>query len=267
MKKKIVFCGGGNMASGIIRDLLHNEVVTPESITVNELVPARRDYLTETYGIAAVANAADAIKEATMVIIAVNPSQVPSVTKVLKPLINKQTIILSIAAGITVKTLENQLGNDKKIVRVVPNTLGQSGHGYSAFYLNEHCDERDKLYVEEVLNALGQVMCLHEDMFNTFSSFSNVGPMWLYKMLEALTDAGVYIGLGRADARNIAIKNMLGVATVLEKTGEHPAAKVDQMASPGGVTIEALKVLQQGGFATALMNSVTASFNKTNSLE
>ena len=83
--------------------------------------------------------------------------------------------------------------------------------------------------MDEVLNALGQVMHIREEMFNTFTAFSNVGPMWLYKMTEALIDAGVYIGFSRTDARNIAIKNMAGVAGVLEITGEHPAVKLDQI--------------------------------------
>lgn len=267
MNKKIVFCGGGKMAEGIIRDVLNNKEVSPGSITVSEPVAARCQYLTDTYGVTAAADAATAIKEAGMVIIAVTPVHVPSVTGVLKPLISKETIVLSIAAGITVGTLASQLGDDKKIVRVVPNTMGQSGHGYSAYYLNGNCGEQDKLFVEDILSALGQLMPLSENMFNTFSSFSNVGPMWLYKMIEALIDAGVYIGLGRDAARNIVLKNMLGAATVLETTGEHPAVKVDQMTSPGGVTIEALKVLQQEGFSSAIMNSVAACFDKTNSLE
>ncbi|MFV0364409.1 MAG: pyrroline-5-carboxylate reductase family protein, partial [Suipraeoptans sp.] len=242
-------------------------VLTAECITVNDPVVARRDYLTATYDITTVADVTEAAKKAAIVIIAVTPVHIPVVTKVLKPLINPQTVVLSIAAGITVDTLTEQLGNDKKIVRVVPNTLGQSGYGYSAYYLNELCSEQDKCDVEELLRALGQLMPITENMFNMFSSFSNVGPMWLYKTLEALIDAGVHIGLNRDNARNIVLMNMLGVATVLNETGEHPAVKVDQMASPGGVTIEACKTLQEHGFSPAIMNSVSACFDKTNSLE
>ncbi|WP_164914404.1 pyrroline-5-carboxylate reductase [Aminipila luticellarii] len=267
MSKDIVFCGGGNMAENIIKGLLYKKVVLPENVTVNELLPARCEYLSKTYGITAVTNADDAIKRAGLVIIAVNPLQVPPVTKVLNPLINEKTIVLSIAAGIPIKTLENQLGSDRKIVRVVPNTLIQAGSGYSAVCMNGCCDDQDKSLITHVLDALGQIMYLKEDLFNSFSGFSNVGPLWLYKMVEALTDAGVYVGFSRTDARNMVIKNMLGTAVVLEETGEHPAVKVDQMTSPGGVSIEALKVLQQGNFSSALMNSVIAGIDKANSIE
>ena len=267
MNKKVVFCGGGNMAEGIVRGLLARGVAVPEGITVNELIPDRRKYLSDTYGVAAVADASEAIRTADMVIVAVNPPQVPSVTKVLKPLLAQQCIVLSIAAAITIGALEEQVGGNRKVARVVPNTLGQSGNGYSAVCVNAHCDAQDKACIDEVLGALGQVMYLPEGLFNAFSSFANVGPLWLYKMVEALVDAGVYVGFNRTDARNIVTKNMLGVASVLEATGEHPALRVDRMTSPGGVTIEALKALQQEGFSTALMNSVIAGFNKINSIE
>lgn len=267
MSKKIVFCGGGNMAEGIMRGLLNKEVVTPEDVTVNELVPDRCKYLSETYGVAAVTDAASAIEKADMVIIAVNPPQVPIVAKTLLTLINQQTIVMSIAAGVSIEVLKDLLGSDKKLARVMPNTLNQSGNGYSAVCANENCDEQDQAFIDAALNALGQVMHLKDDMFNAFTAFSNVGPLWLYKMTEALIDAGVYIGFSRTDARNIALKNMLGVAAVLDMTGEHPAVKVDQMTSPGGTTIEALKVLQEEGFSTAIMKSAIASFNKVKSFE
>lgn len=267
MNKKIVFCGGGNMAEGIVRGLLERGVAVPEEITVNELIPDRRKYLSEAYGVTAVADAAEAIKAASMVIIAVTPQQIASVTEVLKPLLGDQTIVLSIVAAISIRSLESQVGGDKKIARVVPNTLIQSGNGYSAVCVNDRCNAEDKAWIEKVLGALGQMMYLQEEQFNAFSSFSNVGPLWFYKMIEALVDAGVYVGFSREAARAIAIKNMLGVAGVLEATGEHPVLRVDRMTSPGGVTIEALKALQEEGFSTALMNSVIAGFNKINAIE
>ena len=250
------------MAEGIIRGLLKRGAAVPENITVNELIPTRCEYLSKTYGIAAVTDAADAIKEADMVIIAVVPKHVPTVTKTVKALINENTIVMSIAAATTIETLENQVGSNKKIARVIPNTLIQSGNGYSAVCLNARCDAKDKLFIDQVLNALGQPMYINEDMFDLFQVFSNVGPLWVYKLVEALTDAGVYVGFNRADARSIVLKNMLGAAGILEVTGEHPAVKADQMASPGGVTIESLKVLQEEGFATAIMKSVIAGVNK-----
>lgn len=262
MNKKIVLCGVGNMAEGILRGLLNNKTAVPEDVTVNELITSRCEYLYSTYGVTAVSDASDSIREANMVIIAVNPQHVPNVTRILRTLINDHTVVMSIAAGITIEALEDQLGGNKKIARVIPNTLIQSGNGYSGVCLNVHCDNEDKMFIDQILSSLGQIMYLEKNMFDLFQILSNVGPLWMYKMVEALTDAGVYIGFNRTDARNIAIKNMSGVAGVLDITGEHPVIKIDQMTSPGGVTIEALKVLQQEGFSTAIMNSVIAGVSK-----
>lgn len=267
MNKKIVFYGGGNMAEGILKGLLKNGVTEPKNITVNELFQERCEYLSKKYGVSAVTDANDDVKKADMIIIAVNPPQVPSVTNVVKGLINENTIVMSIAAGVTIATLEDQLGSDKKVVRIMPNTLIQSGNGHSAACLNGNLNDNDKEFITVVLNALGQTMYIREDMFNTFTAFSCSGPLWIYKTVEGLIDAGVYAGFSRAEARNIVLKNMIGVAQLLDETGAHPAVRVDEMTSPGGVTIEALKALQQEGLTAALMTSVNTAVKKANSIK
>lgn len=266
MGKKIVFCGGGPMAEGILDGLIRNGAAAAEDITVNELLEARRTYLSSTYHIAAVQDASEALKQADLVVIAVNPAQVPSVTKTLKPALREGTIVLSIACGVTLERLEAQLGSDKKILRVMPNTLIKSGNGYSAACVNPRITDGDKELITTVLNALGQTMYVKEDMFETFTAFCCTGPIWFYKTVESLIDAGVYAGFSRTESRNMVVKNMLGVAQVLESTGAHPVLRVDDMTSPGGVTIEALEVLRQQGFSGALMTSVDAAVKKANSI-
>lgn len=265
MDKKIVFCGGGNMAEGIIRGLI-NKGTSAENITVSELRAERCEYLKKTYGAAAVTDASTAIQAADIVVIAVLPQHVGSVTKTVKGLIDNNTLVISIAAAVKLETLEGQLGADKKIARVMPNTLGQTGHGYSAVCLNENVTQDEKELVTEVVEALGQAMFIREDMFNTFTAFSCSGPMWLYKMAEALINAGVYEGFSREDARKMVLENMVGVGQLLQMTGDSPANRVGEMCSPGGVTIEGFKSLQEEGFDAAIMTSVNKAVNKAKSL-
>lgn len=267
MNKKLVFCGGGNMAEGILKSILKSQIVSSENITVNELLPARCQYLNDTYKVCAKDNVDEEIKSADLVIIAVNPHQVSSVTAKLKDLVSENTVVMSIAAGVTLETLSSQLGENTRIARVIPNTLYDAGNGYSALCLNELCSDEDSDFAEELLSALGDVMRIRENMFDSFVCYSNVGPLWVYKMIEAMTDAGVYVGFSRNDARNIAIKNVAGAAQVLDITGEHPTLKIEKMASPGGVTIESLKSLQEEGFSNTIMNSVVAGFNKVKSIK
>lgn len=266
MSKKIVFCGGGNMAEGIIRSLIAKEAVAAEDITVSEMLPERCSYLNQTYGITAVTDAADAIKAADMVIIAVLPQHVPSVTSVLKKLIRENTVVMSIAAGVTIASLEELLGAGRKIIRVMPNTLGQSGNGHSAVCLGDGVSEEEKAFALHVLSALGQTIVLPENKFGEFTAFSCSGPLWLYEMADVLIDAGVYAGFNRKDARRMVIKNMLGVAMILDETGDDPKSRVSEMCSPGGVTIEGYKSLIDEGFASAVMTSVDKAVKKANSI-
>lgn len=264
MGKKILFCGGGNMAEGIMRSLIANGAASADDITVNEIFQTRCDYLNERYKVNAVTDASAQMKDADMFFIAVNPHQVVNVTPAIRANMKDGAIVLSIAAGCTVSMLEEQVGKDKKVVRVMPNTLSQSGNGYSAACINSNIDDEDKEFITTVLDALGQTMYIDESMFNTFTAFSCSGPMWIYKMAEAMIDAGVYSGFSRNDARNIVLKNMAGVAKLLDDTGDHPADRIDAMCSPGGVTIEGVKVLEESAFRGNLMKSIAAAVDKAN---
>ena len=264
MEKKIVFCGGGNMAEGVIRSMLTGKVADSADITVSELNPQRCEYLKKTYEVEALVDAESFIKEADIVIIAVLPKVVPIVAENLKNLLRKDAMILSIAAGVKIADLTAMLGEGRKIVRIMPNTLNKSGNGHSAVALNENVTAEEKEIVTSILNSLGQTMYLPENMFNEFTAYSCSGPLWLYQMADALIDAGVYTGFSREDARNIVVKNMLGVAMVLDETGAAPKEMVNEMCSPGGVTIEGYKSLLEQGFVSAVMTSVTEAVKKAN---
>lgn len=266
MSKKIVFCGGGNMAEGVIRSVLQREVAAAGDITVSELNPQRCDYLKETYGVEALVDASAAMKSADLIVIAVLPKIVPVVLKSLVGVIKDDAVVLSIAAGVKIAAIEEVLGAERKVIRVMPNTLGQSGNGHSAVCLNGNIGEEDKEYALGFLGALGQTIILPESMFGEFTAYSCSGPMWLYQMADVLIDAGVYAGFSRSDARRMVIKNMLGVAMILDETGDEPKERVSEMCSPGGVTIEGYKSLVDEGFASAVMTSVDKAVKKANSI-
>lgn len=267
MKKKVVFCGGGNMAEGILRSVLKKAVVDKENVTVNDLLPARCSYLENTYGIRAVPDCSEELEKADVVVIAVLPQIVGIVAENIKQHARKEALIISIAAGVKVETLEHFLGKDRKIVRVMPNTMGQAENGHSAVKMNRCVTEEEKKFVEEFLRALGQVMYLDENLFAEFTAYSCSGPMWLYLMADALVDAGVYVGFSRAQAKEITIKNLMGVAKILDETGADPRVRVAEMCSPGGVTIEGFRSLQDKGFASSIMESVNSAVEKSRKIQ
>lgn len=261
---KIVVYGGGQMGYGIMKGLIAAGVVRAEEILVSGSRPSRRAFLEEDLGVRTSEDASGELAGTDILLIAVNPHQVKAVTSAIAGKLPDETIVLSIASGSPISMLEEELGADRKIVRVMPNTMIEVGSGYSAVTPNSNITEADKEKITEFVSALGQTMYIEEDMFQTFAAYSGPGPMWAYKFIEAMIDAGVLAGFSREDAREMTLQNVKGAAETLLATGDHPAARVDRMTSPKGLTIEAIKVLEEKGFGGAIMDSVEASVEKGN---
>ena len=120
---------------------------------------------------------------------------------------------------------------------------------------------------EKILEGIGRYIYIDEKKLSEFTAFSCSGPMWIYNTIEFLIDAGIYLGFSREMAQSMVLDNMIGAAKIIEKTGAFPFSKVLEMCSPGGITIEGLKVLQEEGVSSGYMKSIIASFNKAKSLE
>ena len=133
--------------------------------------------------------------------------------------------------------------------------------GYSAITPNGNITDEDKEKIHEFVGALGQMMYIKEDMFQAFSAYAGPGPMYAYKLIEAMINAGVQAGFSREDSRRIVIQNIKGAAMTLDATGDHPTARVEKMTSPAGITIDGLEVLENG-FAGIVMESIKVCVEK-----
>lgn len=264
---KIVFFGGGQMGTGIMKGLIAAGVVSAGQIVVSEINPERRNFLEKELGVRVMEDASgelsgsDETVTPDIAVIAVNPYQLESVTDIMKGKVQPETIVLSIASGTPIAAIEEQLGPELKIVRVLPNTMIEVKTGYSAVTPNANITEEDREKIGEFVSALGQIMYIKEDMFQAFSAYAGPGPMYAYKLIESMINAGVQTGFSREDSRKIVIQNIKGAAMTLEKTGDHPAARVDLMTSPAGITIDGLEVLENG-FAGIVMESIKVCVDK-----
>ena len=264
IKEKIVFIGGGNMAEGIVRGLINTDTMKAEQITISELIPERRKFLKEMYRINVTAGAADAVKEADIIFIAVRPQNVEECTKAIKDVLDTKKIIVSICAGIDMQRLAEWLGDDKKLVRVMPNVLIEARHGYSGVCVSRSISDIDKETITALLNSIGQTMFIPENLFNVFTAYSCAGPAYVMYFLAALIDAGVEAGFSRKDAADMAIENIVGSGIMVKTTGKHPYQITDTMTSPAGVTIEGCHVLSGSGFHGIVMDAVRAAVNRSN---
>ena len=262
MEKKILFLGGGNMAEGIIGGLLKHKVFEPGNITVYDVIPARLEYLKNTYGLQTKDKGIAAAADQDVVFLAVRPQDVDNACRGLDAYLRPDTIVMSIISSTDIAKLESFAGSGAKIARIMPNTLIKTGNGYSAAAVNGNVDEGDKKTITAVLDALGQTMYIREEMFDRFTAYSCAGPMFLYMMAHALIEAGIHSGFSTKESYDIVIKNMIGAGENLELTGSHPLQLIDTMTSPAGVTIESLKVLEEEAFTGIVMKAMEAGVKR-----
>lgn len=254
------------MAEGIIRGVVKDERFDAKQIYVYDIIPQRVEWLQKEYGINGCTTTQAAAEQADIIVFAVRPQDAENVSKQVKSYLSDKCVFVSICAGVTIEKFANLLGRQRKIVRIMPNTLTEAHHGYSAVCLNENTSEEDAQPVIAMMEAIGQVMRIKEDAFNVFTAYSCTGPAYLLYIMTAMIDAGVRAGFARKDARAITIENMIGTAIKLEQSGMHPYQILDTMTSPGGVGIEAIYSMEQKGVSSALMYSVQEAARRSEEL-
>ena len=260
---KLAFIGGGVMAEALIGGVLASNLTLPEDVSVGEPVNERREQLTRTHGLNAFADNAYAIRGADLVILAVKPQSLPEVMPSLSTSLSPQQTVASIVAGATIETLVNGLEQDS-VVRIMPNTPAQIGAGMSVWTATAAVPGAMRHVVGQILQTLGdEVYVPDEKLIDMSTALSASGPAYVFLFIEALIDAGVYLGMARDMARRLVLQTVLGSTQLVEQTGRHPAELKDMVTSPGGTTIAALRAMESGGFRAAILDGVIAAFDKS----
>jgi pyrroline-5-carboxylate reductase len=210
----------------------------------------------------------DAGKGLDAIIIAVKPADVPATLAPLAEKAKSQTSLLwcSIAAGVSIASLEKTLGAAAKICRVMPNTPALIGEAMSAFSLNKRCTVQDAEMTRKIFGACGSVAEVPEKLMNAVTGLSGSGPAYVYLFIEALIEGGVTAGLPYTVARESAIQTIIGAAKMVASTGENPAALKAKVTSPGGTTARGILALEQNNFKYAVMKAVMDAAKRSEEL-
>ncbi len=260
------FIGLGNMAKAMIGGILNKGVFAPEQImgscksTENAAKVSREYEIETTTDNVKVANAAD------ILFLCVKPQMLKEVTMGIKGVTKEGALIVSIAAGKTIKTLEEMLGADQKIVRLMPNTPAMVNAGCTAICHNDKVSDKDIETVKKICDSFGESLEIKEELMDAFCAVAGSSPAYVFMYMEALADAGVKAGLSRDMAYKAAAASTFGSAKLMMETGKHPGVLKDMVCSPGGTTIEAVQVLEDMGFRAAVMDAVEACVDKSKSL-
>lgn len=260
---KIGFIGTGNMGSSIIKGILSSKFEENENINIFDLDKDKVNNLVKEYGINAVNSEKELAKNCDIIVLSVKPHIIPIVLKNLSGNVKKDTIILTIAAGISISVIENALGEDKKVVRTMPNTPAQVLSGMTAVTFNKNIENSEKEIIFKLLNSFGKSVEIEEKLMHTYTGISGSLPAYVYMFMEALADGGVLCGMPRNKAYEIVAQTVAGSAKMLLETGKHPGQLKDEVCSPAGTTIEAVRVLENGNFRGNVIEAVVACTEKS----
>jgi len=263
---KVAFIGGGTMAEALLGGLLSSEVSVAEEIKIGEPIEARRAFLTQKYNVEALADNTQAITNANLIILAVKPQDLNKITSELKSSIKPDQTALSIIAGTKIPTIMHSLEHSS-VIRVMPNTPAQIGCGMSMWTCTPQVDLTTKEVTRAILSSVGQEIFVEDEKYlDMATALSASGPAYVFLFIEALIDAGVYVGLPRDISRTLALQTVYGSTQLVLKTGNHPAILKDMVVSPGGTTAEGLQVLESGGLPGTIVNAVNTAYQKAISL-
>ena len=260
------FLGTGNMAEALIRGLLRSGAVKPEQVWGSEPRASRMEQIKSRYGIHVTKYNVDVVRHASVIILSVKPQILPSVLDEIAPHLKPRALVISVAAGVPIAVIEARLPTGIRVVRTMPNTPALVGAGATAIAANQHATADDLKITEQIFRSVGMTVVLDEEQLDAVTGLSGSGPAYMFLIIEALSDAGVKVGLSRYNAVALAAHTVLGSAKLLIETGDHPGQLKDMVTSPGGTAIAGLHTLEAGGLRTTLMNAVEAATRRSREL-
>lgn len=266
---KIGFIGAGNMATAIIRGLIHKEVVATKDIFISSANFQHAQEVANAIGVTPCETNQDVVRNTDILILAVKPNILPIVLPEISVLVKEQkSVVVSIAAGVTLEQLATMLNlAEQPIIRIMPNVNVSVEAGVSAICCNENVVEKDFKTVQGLFEAVGSVYELQEKDFSTFIGLAGSSPAFVYMFIDAMARAGVLNGMPKKVATEIAAKAVLGSAKRLLEGDENPWELVDQVSSPGGTTVEGVVTLEKAGFVSAIIDGVDATIKKDQKMQ
>lgn len=256
------FIGCGNMGGAMIGGILRKKLVGADQIMVSAKTEQTLERAEQEYGIKTSLCNADPAAFADVLILAIKPVCLEEVLKEIRESLKKDSVIVSLAPGKTLDWYAEILGEDRRVVRTMPNTPALVGEGMTALCPNDRVTEKDMQLVENIFQSFGRTERVSEPMIDVVTGISGSSPAYVFMFIEAMADAAVLKGMPRKQAYVIASQAVLGSAKMVLETGKHPGELKDMVCSPAGTTIEAVRVLEEKGFRGAVIDAVGACVDK-----
>ena len=277
---KLGFIGTGKMAAALIKGVLKSGLCKAADITVSDVHAPSAEKLRAETGVTLAPSNSEVASVSDAIILAVKPGDALGAIQSLTTQQMESSmswawksgggkggkLLISIVAGLSIRSIEQAAGEKLRVIRVMPNTPALVLSGASAFSLGTQATEDDAEIAQKIFGGIGIALRVKESLLDAVTGLSGSGPAYVYTIIEALADGGVLMGLPRELALQLAAKTVAGAAEMVLQSGLHPAALRDQVASPGGTTIAGLEALEAGGLRAALIAAVRAAAERAAAL-
>ncbi len=260
----IGFIGAGNMASALAGGLISSELIRPDEISISDKNSSSLKPW-QAKGVFTTEDNTEVLEHSDIVVFAVKPNVLPSVLEEAKKF-SKDKIFISIAAGVTIETIEEALGKKAKIIRAMPNTPARVNCGITVIASNKNITDSELEEAKKILSAVGEVVMLDEKYINAATALHGSSPAYVYLLIDAMADSGVRYGIPKEISLRLAAKAVEGAAKMVLETKEHPQALKDAVCSPGGTTIAAVCELEKTGFGSSVSAAIDACVKKADEM-
>ena len=259
------FIGAGNMGFPLLKAAVNT--FGKEEVVFTEVSKERREYVYKETGASNLENNKELVQNCKYLLLAVKPQFIHEVMADIKEEVRQEHVIISIAAGISIDEIKQGLSNKCRIVRAMPNTPAMVKQGMTGIcFSQDEFSEEEKSIIDQFFSSFGKYEVFDERLMNAVICANGSSPAYVYLFIEALADSVVSYGIPRDKAYQLVSQTVLGAATMVLETGEHPGKLKDQVCSPGGTTIAAVKALEEFGFRNAIMKASDACYDKASNL-
>ncbi len=260
------FIGCGNMAQAMLQGILAKGLYSSDEVIVSRRSEDALQDIQREYGVRTTTDNREVAKEADVLILAIKPGQFADVISQITDEVGEDTLIISIAAGQTIENIERLFGKNIKLVRTMPNTPALVLAGATGMCFNDNVTPEEQDEAVKLFESFGVVAKVPESLIDTVIGVSGSAPAYIFMIIEAMADAAVADGMPRVQAYELAAQTVYGSAKMVLETGKHPGELKDMVCSPGGTTIEAVRVLEERGLRSAIIEGQKACVKKAREL-
>lgn len=255
---KLGFIGCGNMAQAMIKGIIYNEILTPQEIIASDAYKEGLEMTSAVYGICTAETNIEVVEKSDVIFLAVKPYLYEKVAEEIKAYLKPHHIVVTIAPGKTLEWLAQQLGENTKIVRTMPNTPSMVGEGMTGLCHNKLVTNEEIAEICRIMRGFGRVEIVPEYLMDVVVAVSSSSPAYVFMFIEAMADAASADGMTREQAYQFAAQAVYGSAKMILETHKHPGQLKDMVCQPGGTTLEAIRVLESHKLRSSIFEAMKA---------